>query len=191
MSAAGNEFDLDAVNGAWGDLSESIAGITGVRGVTPVSWMGVAYEIDGEPGQFFSIATGPPSGDAPPPGSHIVEGRAADPRAADEVTINEEAQRQMGVDVGDRITLRSYASDQFAAFIGSAIEEDRGPQVDVQVTGIHRSAEDISDNPEGIVLLTPAFHDRYGDQIVHCDCSFWIAAPSDPMPTPSQQRSRR
>ena len=54
---------------------------------------------------------------------------------------------------------------------------DRGPQVDVQVTGIHRSAEDVSDNPEGIVLLTPAFHDRYGDQIVHCDCSFWIGAP--------------
>ena len=44
------------------------------------------------------------------------------------------------------------------------------------VTGIHRSAEDISDNPEAMVLLTSAFHDRYGDQIVHCDCSFWIAA---------------
>lgn len=176
VSAAGNEFDLDAVNDAWGDLSEPIAGITGVRGVTPVSWMGVAYEVDGRPVQFFSIATGPPTGDAPPPGSRIVDGRAADPLAADEVTINEEAQRQMGVDVGDRITLRSYASDQFTAFIGSATEEDRGPKVDVQVTGIHRSAEDISDNPEGIVLLTPAFHDRYRDQIVHCDCSFWIAA---------------
>ena len=176
VSAAGNEFDLDAMNGAWGNLSEPIAGISGVRGVTPVSWMGVAYEVDGEPVQFFSIATGAPTGDAPPPGSHIVDGRAADPLAPDEVTINEEAQQQMGVDVGDRITLRSYASDQFTAFIGSAAEKDRGPKVDVQVTGIHRSAEDISDNPEGIVLLTPAFHDRYRDQIVHCDCSFWIAA---------------
>ena len=176
VSAVGNDFRFDQVNIAWGDLSESISRITGVRGVTPVSWMGVAYEIDGEPGQFFSIATGPPSGDTPPPGSTIVEGRAADPRAADEVTINEEAQQQMGVAVGDRITLRSYASDQFAAFIGNATEEDRGPQVDVQVTGIHRSAEDVSDNPEGIVLLTPAFHDRYADQIIHCDCSFWIGA---------------
>ena len=128
------------------------------------------------PEQFFSIATGPPSGDGPPPGSTIVEGRAADPQSADEVTINEEAQRQTGVAVGDRITLRSYASDQFAAFIGNAIEEDRGPQVEVQVTGIHRSAEDVSDNPEGIVLLTPAFHDRYSDQVIHCDCSFWIGA---------------
>ncbi len=176
VSAAGIEANLDVVNGAWADLSEPIADIAGVRGVTPVSWMAVAYEIDGEPQQFFSIATGPPVGDAPPPGSHIVDGRDADPQAADEVTINEEAQRQMGVAVGDRITLRSYAPDQYTAFIGSDTEEDRGPRVDVQVTGIHRSAEDISDNPEGIVLLTPAFHDRYGDQIVHCDCSFWIAA---------------
>ena len=122
VSAVGNDFSFDEVNVAWGDLSESIARIPGVRGVTPVSWMGVAYEIDGEPWRFFSIATGPPSGDAPPPGSTIVDGRAADPQAADEVTINEEAQRQMGVDVGDRITLRSYAPDQFAAFIGNAIE---------------------------------------------------------------------
>ena len=176
VSAAGIEPNLDVVNGAWSDLTEPIAGIPGVRGVTPVSWMAVAYEVDGHPGQFFSVATGPPSGSAPPPGSQIVEGRAADPKAADEATINEEAQRQMGVDVGDRITLRSYASDQFNAFIGSDIEEDRGPRVEVLVTGIHRSAEDISDNPEGMVLLTPAFHDHYGDQIVHCDCSFWIAA---------------
>jgi ABC-type lipoprotein release transport system permease subunit len=176
VAAVGNDFRFDQVNVAWGDLSESIARIPGVRGVTPVSWMGVAYEIDGEPGQFFSVATGPPSGDAPPPGSTIVEGRAADPREANEVTINEEVQRQTRVAVGDRITLRSYASDQFAAFIGNAIEVDRGPQVEVQVTGIHRSAEDVSDNPEGIVLLTPAFHDRYGDQIIHCDCAFWIGA---------------
>ncbi len=176
VSAAGIEADLTVYGDAWTDLTEPIADIAGVRGVTPVSWMAVAYEIDGEPSQFFSIATGPPAGDSPPPGSHIVDGRAADPRAADEVTINEEGRRQMGVDIGDRITLRSYASDQYTAFIGSDIEEDRGPRVDVVVTGIHRSAEDISDNPEAMVLLTPAFHDRYGDQIVHCDCSFWIAA---------------
>ncbi len=49
VSAVGNDFSFDAVNVAWGDLSESIARITGVRGVTPVSWMGVAYEIDGRP----------------------------------------------------------------------------------------------------------------------------------------------
>ena len=176
VSAAGIEADLTVYGDAWTNLTEPIADIAGVRGVTPVSWMAVAYEIDGEPQQFFSIATGPPAGDSPPPGSHIVDGRAADPRAANEVTINEEGRRQMGVDIGDQITLRSYASDQYTAFIGSDIEEDRGPRVDVVVTGIHRSAEDISDNPEAMVLLTPAFRDRYGDQIVHCDCSFWIAA---------------
>jgi ABC-type lipoprotein release transport system permease subunit len=176
VSAAGIEADLGVYADAWTDLTEPIADISGVRGVTPVSWMAVAYEIDGRPSPFFSIATGSPAGDSPPPGAHIIEGRAADADASDEVTINEEGRRQMGVDVGDRITLRSYASDQFTAFIGNDIEEDRGPRVDVVVTGIHRSAEDISDNPEAMVLLTPGFHDRYGDQIVHCDCSFWIAA---------------
>lgn len=176
VSAAGIEDDLSVYTDAWADLTEPIADIAGVRGVTPVSWMAVAYEIDGEPSQFFSVATGPSAGDSPPPGAQIIEGRSTAPQAADEVTINEEARRQMGVDVGDRITLRSYASDQFTAFIGRDVEEDRGPRVDVVVTGIHRSAEDISDNPEGFVLLTPAFHDRYRDQIVHCDCSFWIAA---------------
>jgi ABC-type lipoprotein release transport system permease subunit len=176
VSAAGIEADLSVYGDAWTNLTEPIADIAGVRGVTPVSWMAVAYEVDGRPSQFFSIATGPPAGDSPPPGSHIIDGRMADPHVADEVTINEEGRRQMGVDIGDRITLRSYASDQYTAFIGSDIEEDRGPRVDVVVTGIHRSAEDISDNPEAMVLLTPAFHDRYGDQIVHCDCSFWIAA---------------
>jgi ABC-type lipoprotein release transport system permease subunit len=176
VSAAGIEADLSVFDDAWADLTEPIADIEGVRGVTPVSWMAVAYEIDGEPSEFFSVSTGPSTGGAPPPGSHVIDGRSADPLAADEVTINEEAQRQTGVDVGDRLTLRSYASDQFDAFIGSAVEDDRGPQVDVVVTGIHRTAEDISDNPEGMVLLTPEFHDRYGDQIVHCDCSFWVGA---------------
>jgi ABC-type lipoprotein release transport system permease subunit len=176
VSAAGIEADLGVYADAWADLTEPIADIARVRGVTPVSWMAVAYEVDGEPSPFFSIATGRPAGDSPPPGAHVIEGRAADADASDEVTINEEGQRQMGVDVGERITLRSYASDQFGAFIGNDIEEDRGPRVEVVVTGIHRSAEDISDNPEAMVLLTPGFHDRYGDEIVHCDCSFWIAA---------------
>jgi hypothetical protein len=54
VSAAGNEFDLDAMNGAWGDLSEPIAGITGVRGVTPVSWMGVARALGFTPRQAAS-----------------------------------------------------------------------------------------------------------------------------------------
>lgn len=176
VSAAGIEEDLSVYTDAWTDLTEPMADIPGVRGVTPVSWMAVAYEIDGKPSQFFSVATGPSAGDSPPPGRQIIEGRSADPQVADEVTINEEARRQMGVDVGDRITLRSYASDQLNAFMGSAVEEDRGPRVDVVVTGIHRSAEDISDFPEAMVLLTPTFHQQYGDRIVHCDCSFWVAA---------------
>jgi ABC-type lipoprotein release transport system permease subunit len=176
VSAAGIEADVSVYRSAWADLTGPIADIAGVRGVTPTSWMAVAFEVDGDPSPFFSIATGSPAGDSPPPGAQIVEGRAADPQAADEVTINEEGRRQMGVDVGDRITLRSYATDQFGAFIGNDIEDDRGPRVGVVVTGIHRSAEDISDNPEAMVLLTPAFHDLYEDQIAHCDCSFWIAA---------------
>ena len=177
MSAAGIEADLERVHGAWADLTEPIAGIPGVRGVTPVSWMAVAYEVDGEPVAVLLDRHRSAGGRCTP--ARIARSSTVAPPIRGQRTRSRStrrAQRQMGVDVGDRITLRSYAPDQFAAFIGSDIEEDRGPRVDVVVTGIHRSAEDISDNPEAIVLLTPAFHDRYGDQIVHCDCSFWIAA---------------
>jgi hypothetical protein len=121
VAAAGIPPDQSVYDDSWADLTDPIADIPGVRGVTPLSWMAVAYEVDGDPSPFFSVATGPPSGDTPPPGTRIVEGRAADPTVAGEVTINEEGRRQMGVEVGDRITLRSYAPDQFEAFNGNDI----------------------------------------------------------------------
>lgn len=51
VSAAGIESDLEVVNGAWADLTGPIAGIPGVRGVTPVSWtavsvLGASFALD-------------------------------------------------------------------------------------------------------------------------------------------------
>ena len=43
-----------------------------------------------------------------------------------------------------------------------------------------RTAEDVSDNSEPILYLTDAFRETYGNQVVHCDCSFWVRAePED------------
>ena len=173
VSAAGIQGDLSVYDDAWSTWTPQIAALPGVDGVTPVSWMAVAFEVDGRPSEFFSIATGPVEGPSPPPGAQRLEGRSA--VAAEEVTINEEASRVTGLGVGDAIVLRSYAPDQIGTFLGGDIEDDRGPTVDAEIVGIHRAADDISDNPHPNVVLSPAFHDAYADQIAHCDCSFSIA----------------
>lgn len=157
----------------WG-LADDMAAIPGVDGVTPVSWMAVALEVDGEPQQFYSIATGAGSGTDPPTGVRAIHGRLANATADDEVVINEEAAHLLGVDVGDTIPLRSYATDQGEAWFGSVTEPDRGPRIEVEVVGIVRRPEDVSDNPEAFAILPEGFRTTYGPQIANCDCSFWI-----------------
>ena len=69
-------------------------------------------------------------------------------RSSDEIVLNEESARLTGAEVGDVIELRSYAADQFDDFVGDEGAPDRGPRIDVEVVGIVRGSEDVSDTPE-------------------------------------------
>lgn len=173
VSVTGTQSDITDFDNTW-DLAPELAQIAGVHGVTPTSWMAVAFDVDGTSGEFFAVATGPGSGAHPPPGAHFVQGRAAD--SADEVTLNEAAMLAVGKKVGDNILLRSYATDQAAEFIDGANDPDRGPRVAARIVGVYRSAEDVSDNSEPAILLSSEFHATYADRIAHCDCALWIGA---------------
>ena len=103
--------------------------------------------------------------------------RADRPSPPTRSTINEEAARLTGVDVGDAIVLNSYAADQVDIVPRGDIEDHRRARPSTpRWSASSACAEDISDDPEPIVVLSTAFHDAYADQIAHCDCSFAIAA---------------
>jgi ABC-type lipoprotein release transport system permease subunit len=179
VTLAGETDNLSLYDGAPA-LAHDMAAVPGVEGVMPVSWMGVATEANGVTTWAFAIATLGGVGDRPPAGGVPVHGRMTDPSRPDEVAINETAADYFGVEVGDEVTLNSYAADQVDAMVTGAPAPFRGPEVTARVAGVIRTAEDVSDNSEPIVYLTHAFHTTYGDGIAKCDCSFWIrTAPED------------
>jgi ABC-type lipoprotein release transport system permease subunit len=179
VSLAGETEDLSVFDGAPA-LAYDMTALPGVEGVTPVSWMGVAAEANGITLPAFAIATLGGVGARPPLGAVAVRGALPDPSRPDQIAINEIAADVVGVDVGDQVTLNSYASDQGNAMVSGVPAPFRGPRVTARVAAVIRTAEDVSDNSEPIVYLTKAFHDDYGDGIAKCDCSFWVrTAPED------------
>ncbi len=162
----------------WDDMAAEIAARPGVRGVTPTAFSGVSLTVDGDPISFFTPILGAGIGDDPPANVVVLNGRMPNSSSSDEIVLNEESARLTGAAVGDVIELRSFAADQFDAFVGSQEAADRGPRVDVEVVGIVRGSEDVSDTPEPIAYLPDGFRDRYRDEIVMCDCA--LAVNTDP-----------
>jgi FtsX-like permease family len=160
------------------ELVEHFKGIDGVRGLTGVSYIGAAPGVDGNPpgadAEYFSAAAGATWGESLR--SRFVQGRAADPADPHEVVVNEAAPAAWGVQVGDMITLYTLAPDQLEGFTSFLQEDPHGPRIDVQVVGVFRDLEDITDFPEPILLTTPAFLDRYGEEVVNVTGAAWVNA---------------
>ena len=149
------------------EMVDRIRQVAGVEGVTGVSFIEVAPEIDGRPpgpeAEFFSGAVGATWGESLR--FHVIEGRAADPANPHEVLVNEASPDAWGVGVGDTLTLHTLAPDQLDVSLGLVVEEPQGPQIDVEVVGVFRDIEDITDFPEPILLATPAFVEGYQGEV--------------------------
>ena len=160
------------------ELVQRFQGIDGVRGLTGVSFVGAAPGIGGGPpdadAAYFSAVAAATSGDALR--MRFVDGRAADLSDPHEVNVNEAAPGAWGVEVGDTMTLHTLAPDQINAFLELTREEPRGPQIELEVVGVFRDLEDITDFPEPIVLMTPAFLDEYGHEVINVTGAAWVNA---------------
>ncbi len=95
----------------------------------------------------------------------VVDGRAPDPDAIDEITISEDFARSLGVGVGDRLALESM-SDEWVdvAFNGGDPGPIDGPTVDAEVVGLARTPADFG-RVEGVIELSPAFADEFATRI--------------------------
>jgi len=95
----------------------------------------------------------------------IVEGRAADERRVDEITVSEALASDLALRVGDRLVLESMTSAWVdKAFNGSDPGPPDGPQVEVVLVGLARTPADFG-RYSGVLHLTAAFADRYQDQV--------------------------
>jgi ABC-type lipoprotein release transport system permease subunit len=95
----------------------------------------------------------------------IAKGRAVDPSRTDEVVVSEKLAAKLGIGVGDSIMLESMTSDWVdVAFEGGDPGPPDGPKVPVRVVGLSRTPGDFG-RMEGILLLSPAFVERFGGQL--------------------------
>ena len=96
----------------------------------------------------------------------MVEGRWYDERRADELLINEAMRDALDADIGDRITLVSLTPEQVeASESGGDLPSPAGPTQQVTLVGVARSAEDVSDAPDPVLIVTPAYYERHGPAI--------------------------
>jgi hypothetical protein len=72
----------------------------------------------------------------------VVDGRLADPSAATEATINEEASDRLGVGVGDELLITPYRLDEFD-LAGEGTAPPGGEQTTVTVVGVTRRPSDL------------------------------------------------
>jgi hypothetical protein len=102
-------------------------------------------------------------------GSPIVEGRMFDEGRVDELVVNEAMRDALGADIGDHIALESLAPDQMGAGEAEGQPTPSGPSRDVTLVGVERSAEDVSDAPDPVLFVTPAYYERYGPAIARVE----------------------
>jgi MacB-like periplasmic core domain len=106
------------------------------------------------------------AGDDPVDPFLIVEGRRYDERRPDELLVNEAMRDTLDADIGDRFSLVSLTPEQFEASQGEGdIPSPAGPTQEVTLVGVARSAEDVSDAPDPVLIVTPAYYERHGRAI--------------------------
>jgi hypothetical protein len=113
-------------------------------------------------GDFFNAISAAQLGRAP---SHLlIEGRQPDPHNAHQVVVNETAADVWG-GVGSVLTLHTLAPDQAMVMAEMTSAPPAGPTIDVRVVGVTRDIESITDVPEPILVATPAFAERYREDV--------------------------
>jgi putative ABC transport system permease protein len=106
------------------------------------------------------------AGDKPVEPFLIVEGRRYDERRADELLVNEAMRDAIDVEIGDRLSLVSLTPEQAEAGQGEGDPPSPGgPSQQATVVGVARVAEDVSDAPDPVLIVTPAYYERHGPAI--------------------------
>jgi hypothetical protein len=154
-------------------LADRLAGIPGVEGVSVLYFVAARAEPDGE---WFNAALGAQRGEAP--ASLLVDGREFDVGDPYEVMVNETAAEEWGT-VGSELTLETLDPTQLAVMAGRKSGEPAGPTIRVRVVGVVRGVEEITDVPEPILVATPAFIERFRDQVAMFPGTAQIAADSN------------
>ena len=97
----------------------------------------------------------------------VIEGRAADLDALDELTIGESLAPQLHLGVGDRLQLRLVQPGRHRAVPDDTMRTRHGPQVTFRIVGIVRRPLDLGGRGAagGVIVPTPAFLARYRDEI--------------------------
>lgn len=94
----------------------------------------------------------------------LLSGRLPNPSRSNEVLANEGAAAQLGVGVGDRVTLRTLSPAQMEMILSEEgdFAEPEGPELDLVVVGIGRAADDLVGDEANVTLMaTPAFGETY------------------------------
>jgi ABC-type lipoprotein release transport system permease subunit len=105
-----------------------------------------------------------------PAGVGIVEGRLYDERRADELVVNEAMRDRLHAEIGDRLSLVSLTPAQWDAVgAGGDFPPPAGPTQEVTLVGVARSAEDVSDAPDPVLVVTPAYYERHGPRIAKAE----------------------
>jgi hypothetical protein len=151
-------------------LADRLAGVNGVDGVTVIDFIAARAAPDGE---WFNGALGAQRRRAPT--SLVTAGRAFHLDDPYEVMVNEPAAAEWG-SVGSELTLQTLDPTQFAVFAGVESGAPAGPTIRVRVVGIIRGIEEITDVPEPFLLATPAFVERFRDQVAMFPGTAQVAA---------------
>jgi hypothetical protein len=97
--------------------------------------------------------------------ARLVAGREA--RRADEITVGEGFVERFGFHLGDRVSFQSLSPEQIERELESGPLRGEGPEVTLRVVGIVRRPLDLGGRGAagGVLVLTRAFVDEYGDRI--------------------------
>jgi hypothetical protein len=101
----------------------------------------------------------------------VLEGRLPNPEAPDEIALDTKLSERLGAGVGDEIPVVGFTDEDIAVMQESGGEgpppPPHGPEVTLRVVGLTRHPDDLavaSEDP-GLLLLTPAFGEQYGDDV--------------------------
>jgi ABC-type lipoprotein release transport system permease subunit len=107
----------------------------------------------------------------------ILEGRRPDPAEPHEVLVNRFTQENLGVKVGDTVTIGTFTAEQFGA--EDLFEDPAGPEIPLEVVGIAVTAYDLADPEFSGFYGTPAFHEEYWGAVGGFGPTLQIAGTSE------------
>lgn len=100
----------------------------------------------------------------------LLDGRRPDPGAAGEVMLNPFLSDDLGVGVGDRVSVATFSGDTDLS--DPSAEPVPGPTAEVEVVGIGTLPYDAADDSFSFMLATPAFYERYATEAAGFGPSF-------------------